>query len=162
MPIFASGAVHPATAHGFADRLTETTSRLTVSPVAATGIAGRLAVKTTEVILQTTTTMKFSMAPLPYDKAALEPLMSSETIEYHYGKHYATYVDNLNRLTEGRAEADMTLDSLVRTAVGPVFNNAAQACDLFFFEDTLTGKKTDEDIQNEKELKELGLDSEDQ
>lgn len=34
--------------------------------------------------------MKFSMAPLPYDKAALEPLMSSETIEYHYGKHYAT------------------------------------------------------------------------
>ena len=142
MPIFAPGAVRPTDTSGMAGRLAGSTSRLTGNPVTATGTTGRLTVKTTEVTLKTTTTMKFTMAPLPYDKAALEPLMSRETIEYHYGKHYATYVDNLNRLTEGRAEADMTLDSLIRTAVGPVFNNAAQAWNHQLFFEGLTPMPT--------------------
>ena len=61
--------------------------------------------------------------------------MSQETIEYHYGKHLQTYVDNLNRLTEGTPYSDLTLEQIILTATGPVFNNAAQVWNHeFFFE----------------------------
>jgi Fe-Mn family superoxide dismutase len=69
---------------------------------------------------------------------ALEPFMSQQTIEYHYGKHLQTYVDNLNRLTEGTIYSDATLEQLILTTTGPIFNNAAQVWNHTFFFNTLT------------------------
>ena len=57
---------------------------------------------------------------------ALEPAMSQETIEYHYGRHLQTYIDNLNRLTEETQYSGLSLEELILTTTGPVFNNAAQ------------------------------------
>ena len=67
------------------------------------------------------------MPELPYAPEALAPKMSRETLDYHYGKHLQTYVDNLNRLIPGTPYAEMPLDEIVRRADGAVFNNAAQA-----------------------------------
>ena len=82
--------------------------------------------------------MIFTLPPLPYAMDALEPFMSQQTLEYHYGKHLQTYVDNLNRLTEGTPYSDHTLEHLILTTTGPVFNNAAQVWNHTFFFDTLT------------------------
>lgn len=87
--------------------------------------------------------MIFTLPPLPYAADALEPVMSKETIEYHYGKHLQTYVDNLNRLTEGTPQANATLEELILTATGPVFNNAAQVWNHTFFFNSLTPQKTE-------------------
>lgn len=82
--------------------------------------------------------MIFTLPPLPYAIDALEPTMSQQTIEYHYGKHLQTYVDNLNRLTEGTPYSDATLEHLILTTSGPIFDNAAQVWNHTFFFDTLT------------------------
>ena len=82
--------------------------------------------------------MIFTFPPLPYAMHDLEPIMSKETIEYHYGKHLQTYVDNLNRLTEGTTLSDATLEQLILTTTGPVFNNAAQIWNHTFFFYTFT------------------------
>ena len=82
--------------------------------------------------------MIFTLPPLPYAMDALEPFMSQQTIEYHYGKHLQTYVDNLNRLTEGTPYADSTLEHLILTTTGSVFNNAAQVWNHTFFFNSLT------------------------
>ena len=82
--------------------------------------------------------MIFTLPPLPYATDALEPVMSKETIEYHYGRHLQTYVDNLNRLTEGTPYSDSDLEHLILTATGPVFNNAAQVWNHTFFFNTLS------------------------
>lgn len=82
--------------------------------------------------------MIFTLPPLPYAMDALEPFMSQQTIEYHYGKHLQTYVDNLNRLTEGTPYADSTLEHLILTTTGSVFNNAAQVWNHTFFFNALT------------------------
>ena len=82
--------------------------------------------------------MIFTLPPLPYATDALEPLMSQQTIEYHYGKHLQTYVDNLNRLIEGTPYSDFSLEQIILDATGPVFNNAAQVWNHTFFFDTLT------------------------
>ena len=50
--------------------------------------------------------MAFTLSPLPYDKAALAPHISAETLEFHHGKHHQAYVTNLNKLLEGKPEAD--------------------------------------------------------
>lgn len=79
--------------------------------------------------------MKHSMPQLPYSANALEPRMSEETINLHYGKHLQTYVDNLNRLTAGTAFEESDLEEIICKASGPVFNNAAQVWNhTFFFE----------------------------
>ena len=74
--------------------------------------------------------MSIHLRDLPYAKDALEPAMSRQTIEYHYGKHHAGYVKKLNALIEGTAYADMPLEDIVRRSDGlldvAVFNNAAQ------------------------------------
>ena len=70
--------------------------------------------------------MPFTLPPLPYPKDALVPVISAETIDYHYGKHHQAYVTNLNNLTTGTALENASLEELVRTADGGVFNNAAQ------------------------------------
>jgi Fe-Mn family superoxide dismutase len=82
--------------------------------------------------------MIFTLPPLPYAIDALEPTMSQQTIEYHYGKHLQTYVDNLNRLTEGTPHSDATLEHLILTTSGPIFDNAAQVWNHTFIFNTLT------------------------
>ena len=77
--------------------------------------------------------MSFELPPLPYEKNALEPHISAETLEYHYGKHHQTYVTNLNNLTAGKPEADMSLEELIKTSAGGVFNNAAQVWNHTFY-----------------------------
>jgi Fe-Mn family superoxide dismutase len=77
--------------------------------------------------------MAFELPPLPYAENALAPHMSAETIEYHYGKHHKTYVDNLNKAVDGTPDADASLESIIMKAEGPLFNNAAQVWNHTFF-----------------------------
>jgi len=71
--------------------------------------------------------MPFTLPPLPYDKTALAPFLTAETLEFHHGKHHNAYVVNLNKLVdEGKADKTKSLEELILTAEGPVFNNAAQ------------------------------------
>ncbi len=77
--------------------------------------------------------MAFTLPELPYPKDALAPHISAETMEYHYGRHHQTYVNTLNRLTEGKPEANASLEELIRTADGAIFNNAAQVWNHTFF-----------------------------
>jgi len=78
-------------------------------------------------------TMAFTLPELPYPKDALAPHISAETFEYHYGKHHQAYVNTLNRLVEGKPEANKSLEELIRTADGALFNNAAQTWNHTFF-----------------------------
>ena len=82
--------------------------------------------------------MAFELPPLPYAEDALAPHMSAETLEYHYGKHHKTYVDKLNAAVDGKPEADKSLEELIRTASGGVFNNAAQIWNHTFFWNSLS------------------------
>lgn len=77
--------------------------------------------------------MPFTLPELPYAMDALAPHISKETLEYHYGKHHNAYVTNLNKLTEGKPEASKTLEELIKTAKGPIFNNAAQVWNHTFY-----------------------------
>jgi Fe-Mn family superoxide dismutase len=77
--------------------------------------------------------MPFELPPLPYPKDALAPHMSAETFDYHHGKHHNAYVTNLNKLTEGKPEAKKTLEELIKTTEGGLFNNAAQVWNHTFF-----------------------------
>lgn len=87
---------------------------------------------------QTDTDMIYTLPPLPYASDALEPQMSQETINYHYGKHLQTYIDNLNNLIAGTPYADMPLERIIMTASGPLLNNAAQVWNHIFFFESLT------------------------
>ena len=87
--------------------------------------------------------MKHAMPQLPYTMEALAPLMSQETLEYHYGKHLQTYVDNLNKLIAGTPFEDMSLEDIICKADGGIFNNAAQAWNHTFFFETLTAQPQD-------------------
>jgi Fe-Mn family superoxide dismutase len=77
--------------------------------------------------------MAFELPPLPYEKNALEPHISAETLEYHYGKHHKTYVDKLNGMVEGTDMADKPLEDVVKGASGGMFNNAAQIWNHTFY-----------------------------
>lgn len=74
--------------------------------------------------------MAFTLMDLPYDRAALEPHMSGNTLDYHYGKHHQTYVNKLNGMVEGSKYEGMSLEEVVRASAeagdAGVFNNAAQ------------------------------------
>ena len=69
---------------------------------------------------------KFELMALPYSENALEPVISKETIGFHYGKHLLTYVNNLNGLLEGSALADLPLEEIVLKSEGGMLNNAGQ------------------------------------
>lgn len=75
----------------------------------------------------------FTLPPLPYAKDALAPKISAETLEYHYGKHHQTYVDNLNKLTAGTEFENKPLEEVVRKSSGGIFNNSAQVWNHSFF-----------------------------
>ncbi|ROR35029.1 superoxide dismutase [Inmirania thermothiophila] len=78
--------------------------------------------------------MEHKLPELPYAMDALAPHISRETLEYHYGKHHATYVANLNKLIAGTEYADMSLEDIVRKAPpGGIFNNAAQVWNHTFY-----------------------------
>jgi len=77
--------------------------------------------------------MAFTLSELPYSKDALAPHISAETLEFHHGKHHKAYVDKLNELTAGKPEASKSLDEVIMSAEGPVFNNAAQIWNHTFY-----------------------------
>ncbi len=77
--------------------------------------------------------MSFTLPPLPYADDALAPHISAETISFHYGKHHASYVAKLNGLVEGTAFADKSLEEIVTTSEGGMFNNAAQIWNHTFY-----------------------------
>uniref|UniRef100_A6VXC3 Superoxide dismutase n=1 Tax=Marinomonas sp. (strain MWYL1) TaxID=400668 RepID=A6VXC3_MARMS len=83
--------------------------------------------------------MAFELPALPYAKDALEPHMSVETLEYHYGKHHNTYVVKLNGLVPGSEYENKSLEEIIVSApAGPVFNNAAQIWNHTFFWNSLS------------------------
>ncbi len=77
--------------------------------------------------------MAIELPALPYDRTALEPVISGETIDYHYGKHHKAYVDNLNKMIEGTEFAGMALEDIIRKSQGAMFNNAAQVWNHTFY-----------------------------
>ncbi|WP_114416352.1 superoxide dismutase [Marinospirillum perlucidum] len=78
--------------------------------------------------------MAFELPALPYEKNALEPHMSAETLEYHHGKHHQTYVTKLNGLISGTEMEGKSLEEIIKAAEpGPLFNNSAQVWNHTFF-----------------------------
>jgi len=77
--------------------------------------------------------MAFELPALPYAKDALLPHISPETLDYHHGKHHNAYVVKLNSLIEGTAFAGKSLEDIIKTSEGPVFNNAAQIWNHTFY-----------------------------
>ncbi|MGE4456329.1 MAG: superoxide dismutase [Arcobacteraceae bacterium] len=86
--------------------------------------------------------MKHELMNLPYALDALEPYISKETMEFHYGKHHQTYVNKLNELIENTQFNDLTLTDIIKTSEGAIFNNAAQVFNHDFFWHCLTHNKT--------------------
>lgn len=82
--------------------------------------------------------MAFELPPLPYEKNALEPHISAETLDFHHGKHHATYVAKLNGLVEGTDMENKSLEEIVKTSEGGVFNNAAQIWNHTFYWNSLS------------------------
>lgn len=77
--------------------------------------------------------MEHKLPELPYAKDALEPFISAETIEYHYGKHHQTYINNLNDLIKNTELANSSLEEIVKQSSGAIFNNAAQVWNHNFY-----------------------------
>ncbi len=86
--------------------------------------------------------MKHLLPELPYALDALAPVMSADTLNYHYGKHLQTYLDNVNRMIEGSPFADMKLKDMITKAQGALYNNAAQAFNHIIFFKQLTPTPT--------------------
>jgi Fe-Mn family superoxide dismutase len=84
--------------------------------------------------------VEHKLPELPYAKNALAPHISAETLEYHYGKHHATYVANLNKLIVGTEFADLSLEGIIKKASGGIFNNAAQVWNHSFYWKCLSPK----------------------
>ncbi|APW65229.1 superoxide dismutase [Poseidonibacter parvus] len=96
--------------------------------------------------------MKHVLMTLPYTSDALEPLMSKETLEFHYGKHHQTYVNKLNELIENTKYENLSLNEIIKTSEGGVFNNAAQVSNHDFFWNGLTPNQTNIPSNLEDEL----------
>jgi Fe-Mn family superoxide dismutase len=77
--------------------------------------------------------MTFELPKLPYELNALEPHISRETLEYHYGKHHQAYVTNLNNLVPGTEFEGKSLEEVIKKSSGGVFNNAAQVWNHTFY-----------------------------
>ena len=84
--------------------------------------------------------MSFTLPELPYAKDALAPHISQETLEYHYGKHHAAYVNNLNKLVEGTEFENLKLEEIIKKSSGGIFNNAAQIWNHTFYWHCLSPK----------------------
>jgi superoxide dismutase, Fe-Mn family len=77
--------------------------------------------------------MAFELPPLPYPSEALEPNIDKATMEVHHGGHHKAYVDNLNKLVDGKPEASKSLEDIIKTSEAGVFNNAAQVWNHTFY-----------------------------
>jgi len=77
--------------------------------------------------------MEHTLPPLPYAKDALQPHISAETLEYHYGKHHQAYVTNLNNLIKGTEFENLSLEEIIKKSSGGIFNNSAQVWNHTFF-----------------------------
>ena len=84
--------------------------------------------------------MKHKLPELPYDMKALEPHISQETLEYHYGKHHATYVEKLNQLIQNTEFENASLEDIIEKSEGGIFNNAAQVWNHTFYWNCLSPK----------------------
>jgi superoxide dismutase, Fe-Mn family len=84
--------------------------------------------------------VEHKLPQLPWAKEALAPHISAETIDFHYGKHHATYVTNLNKLIAGTEFADLPLEDIIKKASGGIFNNAAQVWNHTFYWNSLSPK----------------------
>ncbi len=82
--------------------------------------------------------MSIELPALPYARDALAPTISQETIDYHYGKHHNAYVVNLNKMIEGTVDAEKSLEEIIRTSSGGIFNNAAQVWNHTFYWNSLS------------------------
>jgi len=79
--------------------------------------------------------MAFELPALPYPIDALEPYISAKTLEFHHGKHHLAYVNNVNKLIEGTAFENATLETIIKETDGGIFNNGAQVYNhTFYFE----------------------------
>jgi len=77
--------------------------------------------------------MEHTLPPLPYAMDALQPHISQETLEYHYGKHHQAYVTNLNNLIKGTEYENLSLEEIIKKSSGGVFNNSAQVWNHTFY-----------------------------
>ena len=77
--------------------------------------------------------MAFELPPLPFEKDALEPHISKETLEYHHGKHHNAYVTKLNDLIKGTDDEGKSLEEIIQSAKGGLFNQAAQVWNHTFY-----------------------------
>ncbi len=77
--------------------------------------------------------MPHQLPPLPYALDALQPHISRETLELHYGKHHQAYVTSLNNLVKGSEFENASLEDIIRKSSGGIFNNAAQAWNHTFY-----------------------------
>lgn len=84
--------------------------------------------------------MAFTLPELPYPRDALEPHMSRETLDFHYGKHHKSYVDKANKLVSGTEFEHMPIEEIIRKASGVTFNNVAQVWNHTFFWHCLSPK----------------------
>lgn len=84
--------------------------------------------------------MTFTLPELPFAKDALVPHMSQETLEYHHGKHHNAYVNNLNNLIKGTKYENMSLEEIILSSEGTIFNNSAQIWNHTFFWSSLSPK----------------------
>ena len=82
--------------------------------------------------------MAIELPALPYSNDALAPHISSETLDYHYGKHHQGYVTKLNAAIDGTPLAEKSLEEIVKTSEGGVFNNAAQIWNHTFYWNSLS------------------------
>ncbi len=81
--------------------------------------------------------MEHKLPELPYSRDALSPVISAETIDYHYGKHHQAYVTNLNKLIAGTNYENMELTDIIKQSSGGIFNNAAQVFNHNFYWNSL-------------------------
>lgn len=91
--------------------------------------------------------MAFELMKLPFDETALEPHISAETVQYHYGKHHQGYVNKLNSLILGTIYAESPLINIIREAEGPTFNNAAQVFNHDFYWHGLSPEPTEPSVE---------------
>lgn len=101
--------------------------------------------------------MSFEMIDLPYEQNALEPYISANTMSYHYGKHYKTYIDNLNKLIVGTKFEKMSLEEIIgesakKPEYASIFNNAAQAWNHEFFWNSMSPNGGGEPITELKDM----------
>ena len=92
----------------------------------------------------------FNLPKLSFEKKALVPYISEETINYHYNKHHQTYVDNLNKLIVWTDFENMSLENIIKNSTWTIFNNAAQIWNHTFYFDCLWSSK-----ETKSELKKL-------